>query len=531
MGVYLNPGNDGFRMSINDDIYVDKTELIAHTNHRIGKRNRYICISRPRRFGKTMVAEMMAAYYGKQCDSAELFAPYKLAKCDSYRKYLNQYNVIVLNIQDFLSVTNSMDEMLAFLQKRVISELRRQYPDTISDDENILSLVLEEIYSQKQEGFVFIIDEWDCILRDKTYHADEQKKYLDFIRNLLKDKVYVALAYVTGILPVKKYGTHSALNMFDEYSMTDAGEYAEFFGFTRKEVENLCEQYQVDFDTMQSWYDGYIFPGESHIYNPKSVVDSIRRRYFSNYWTKTETYEALKIYIDLNYDGLKDAVVRMLAGERVTINPETFQNDMTTFSSKDDVLTLLVHLGYLAFDRTTSEIFIPNLEIRGEFRNAVTGDHWKEIATALDTSDRLLRATWDGDAESVAGLLDAAHMENTSILTYNDENSLSCVVSIAYYSAMKDYTMIRELPSGKGFADIVFLPKRFSDKPAMVVELKCDASADGALAQIREKQYADSLKEYKGNILLVGINYDKKTKKHTCVIERIEKKSTETQVS
>ena len=196
---------------------------------------------------------------------------------------------------------------------------------------------------------------------------------------------------------------------------------------------------------------------------------------------------------------------------------------MTTFESKDDVLTLLVHLGYLAYDSDSSEVFIPNIEIRGEFRNAITGDHWKEIATALDTSDRLLRATWDGDAETVEKLLDAAHMENTSILTYNDENSLSCVISIAYYSAMKDYTKIREMPSGKGYADIVFLPKRFSDKPAMVVELKCDDSAEGALAQIREKHYADSLKDYKGNILLVGINYDKKTKKHDCMIEKMEK--------
>ena len=523
MGVYLNPGNDGFRLSVNDDIYVDKTELIAHTNHRIGKRNRYICISRPRRFGKTMAAEMLAAYYGKQCDSAELFAPYKLAKCDSYRKYLNQYNVIVLNIQNFLSVTNSVDEMLTFLQKRVISELRRQYPDTISDGESILSLAMEEVYSQKQEGFVFIIDEWDCILRDKRYHADDQKKYLDFIRNLLKDKVYVALAYMTGILPIKKYGTHSALNMFDEYSMTDAGDFQEFVGFTEEEVRALCEQYQVDFDTMQSWYDGYTFPSVPHVYNPKSVVDSIRRKRFGSYWTQTETYEALKIYIDIDYAGLKDDIIRMLSGERVQIHTDRFQNDMTTFESKDDVLTLLVHLGYLAYDSDSSEVFIPNTEIRGEFRNAVTGDYWKDIATALETSDRLLRATWDGDAETVAELLDAAHMENTSILTYNNENSLSCVIAIAYYSAMKDYTKIRELPSGKGFADIVFLPKRFSDKPAMVVELKCDDSADGALAQIREKKYADSLKDYKGKLLLVGINYDKKTKKHDCVIERIEK--------
>ena len=523
MGVYLNPGNDMFQTAINSEIYVDKTDLIRITNKVLGTMQKFVCISRPRRFGKSMAAYMLAAYYGKDCDSSEQFAPYKIATRDSYEKYLNQYNVIMLNIQDFLSMTESVEDMLSFLQRRVIKELKKQYPGLISDDERLLTIALEDVYSETGEAFVFIIDEWDCILRDRSYHADDQKKYLDFIRNLLKDKAYVALAYMTGILPIKKYGTHSALNMFTEYSMTAPRVFAEYIGFTEEEVQLLCEQYRVDFDTMKSWYDGYTFPKVPHIYNPKSVVDALMFDEFGSYWTQTETYEALKIYIDLNYDGLKDAIIEMLAGQRVCIHTDRFQNDMTTFESKDDVLTLLVHLGYLAYDSERSEVFIPNIEIRGEFRNAITGDHWKDIATALDTSDRLLRATWDGDAETVEKLLDEAHMENTSILTYNDENSLSCVISIAYYSAMKEYTKIREMPSGKGYADIVFLPKRFSDKPAMVVELKCNASADGALAQIREKHYADSLKEYKGNLLLVGINYDKKTKKHDCKIEKIEK--------
>lgn len=523
MGVYLNPGNDMFQTALNSDIYVDKTELISITNKVLGTMQKFVCISRPRRFGKSMAAYMLAAYYGKDCDSSGQFAPYKIAKCDSYGKYLNKYNVIMLNIQDFLSVTSSIEEMLSCLQSEVIRELCEVYPDEVSKDEKILSMALNRLYGKRKDTFVFIIDEWDCILRDRSCNADDQKKYLDFIRNLLKDKAYVALAYMTGILPIKKYGTHSAWNMFMEYSMTTPRIFAEYIGFTEGEVRLLCEQYQVDFDAMKSWYDGYTFPKVPHIYNPKSVVDALMLDEFGSYWTQTETYEALKTYIDLNYDGLKDAIIEMLAGQRVCIHTERFQNDMTTFESKDDVLTLLVHLGYLAYDSDSSEVFIPNTEIRGEFRNAITGDHWKDIVTALETSDRLLRATWDGDAELVAELLDAAHMENTSILTYNDENSLSCVISIAYYSAMKEYMKIRELPGGKGFADIVYLPKKYSDKPAMVMELKCNGSADGALAQIREKNYVDSLKDYKGNLLLVGINYEKKTEKHVCVIEKVEK--------
>lgn len=520
MGVYLNPGNDRFKRACNSEIYIDKTKLITLTNNVIDTEQNCICISRPRRFGKSMAAYMLAAYYGKGCDSSELFAPYNIAKDKDYRKNLNQYNVIMLNIQDFLSLKPSVEEMLAFLQKRVLRDLRKKYPDAIEDDESILSLALEDLYSETGEGFIFIIDEWDCILRDRRYNVDDQKKYLDFIRNLLKDKAYVALTYMTGILPIKKYGTHSALNMFLEYSMTSPKMFAEFIGFTEDEVKGLCEKYEVDYATMESWYDGYRFPQISHVYNPKSVVDAILFREFGSYWTQTETYEALKIYIDLNFHGLKDSIVKMLAGEHVVVNPERFQNDMTTFESMDDVLTLLVHLGYLAFDSAHSEVFIPNSEIRGEFRNAIVGEHWKDIVDALEQSDRLLAATWNGDCETVAGILDAVHSENTSILAYNDENSLSCVISLAYYSAIKTYTKIRELPTGKGFADIVYLPKKHSDKPAMLIELKYNKSAEGAIAQIKEKNYVESLKEYHGNLLLVGINYDKTSKKHECAIEK-----------
>ena len=523
MGIYLNPGNDMFQETVNGEIYIDKTELIACTNQYIRTPQKFICISRPRRFGKSMAAYMLAAYYGKNCDSSELFAPYKIAKTEDYRKHLNQYNVIMLNIQDFLSVSGSVDDMLDYLQDELIDELKEFYSDKLSEKDRVLSMALNKIYSRTKEGFIFIIDEWDCILRDNRYSVDDQKKYLDFIRNLLKDKAYVALAYMTGILPIKKYGTHSALNMFDEYSMTRPFEYAQFIGFTETEVKELCEKYQVDFDTMKSWYDGYVFPEAGHIYNPKSVVDSIRRKCFASYWTQTETYEALKIYIDLNYDGLKDAIVQMLAGEKITIDYETFQNDMTTFQSRDDVLTLLVHLGYLAYDSVGQQVSIPNSEIRAEFVRAIKNCKWKEVMNALEQSDRLLTATWNRDEKTVAEILDIVHSENTSILTYNDENSLSCVISIAYYSAMKEYTKIREFPTGKGFADIVYLPKAHSGKPAMIVELKCGVSAEGAIAQMKDKKYVESLKEYQGNLLLVGINYDRGSKKHTCVIEKWEK--------
>lgn len=405
MGVYLNPGNDLFAEAIRGEIYVDKTELIACANRCVKTPQKFICISRPRRFGKSMAANMLAAYYGKNCDSAKLFSDYKIAKEKSYKNYLNKFNVIAINIQDFLSITTSVDEMICYLQSEIIGELKEVYIDKISEKDNYLSVVLNKIYSKTKDPFIFIIDEWDCILRDSHYNENDQKKYLDFIRSLLKDKAYVALAYMTGILPVKKYGTHSALNMFDEYSMMNPGEYAEYIGFTEEEVKELCDEHSVCFDEMKNWYDGYTFPGVEHIYNPKSVVDSIRRKNFSSYWTQTETYEALKIYIDLNFDGLKDAIVEMLAGDCVEVNTLKFQNDMTTFKSKDDVLTLLVHLGYLAFSWENSVVYIPNSEVQGEFYNAIEGVQWDDVINALKQSEYLLQATWNQDTDTVEKIL------------------------------------------------------------------------------------------------------------------------------
>lgn len=279
-------------------------------------------------------------------------------------------------------------------------------------EEVILSAAMEKLHSKSKEEFIVIIDEWDCVFRCRQVSSEAQTMYLDFLRDWLKDKAYIYLAYMTGILPIKKYGTHSALNMFDEYSMTSPKAFAEYIGFTEEEVKELCERYQADFEMMKSWYDGYTFPKAAHIYNPKSVVDALRAEEFASYWTQTETYEALKIYIDMNFDGLKDAIIQMITGERVMINPEKFQNDMTTFSSKDDVLTLLVHLGYLAFDRSTSMVYIPNVEIRGEFRNAIEGEYWKEVVASIEKSEQLLQATWNGDAQAVAEMKDVVHSDN-----------------------------------------------------------------------------------------------------------------------
>ena len=522
MGIYLNPSNIDFQRAINSEIYVDKSQLIEYTNKKLFTEQQFICVSRPRRFGKSMAANMLTAYYSRGCNSEEMFSKLKISKADTFEKHLNRYNVIHINMVNFLERSKSIDDMLDYLRMRLIHEIKKENGDVDCFDWNDLISVLDEIFHEKKIPFIFIIDEWDCIFREHQNDTDAQKKYLDFLRNLLKDQSYVALAYMTGILPIKKYGKHSALNMFTEVSMTDPREYAEFTGFTESEVEQLCDEYKMPFDETKRWYDGYNLMGVS-AYNPRSVVMSMTGGYFNNYWTSTETYEALRVYIEMNFDGLKDTIIELLAGQKAVIDTTTFSNDMVTFETKDDVLTLLVHLGYLTYDFYTKEVSIPNYEISEQFASTIKVMGWSEVANSLKLSDELLKSTLNCDAEKVAELIDKAHSDNTSILKYNDENSLSCVISLAYYSARKSYIVERELPAGKGFADLIFLPRKNNSNPAMIVELKYNKSAEGAIEQIKKKQYADSLKDYSGEILLVGINYNKDTKKHDCVIEKIVK--------
>lgn len=520
MGTYVNPGNTAFKEALNSAIYVDKSLLIDYTNNVLNTKQKNLCVSRPRRFGKSMAADMLVAYYSKGCESKELFVGKKVKGVESFEKHLNKHNVIRLDIQRFLETERDLITFITQMEQSVVEELMEEFPDLKGIVPDIrLKTALEKTFKQKKEGFIFIIDEWDCVFRMAKNRSEIQKEYLDFLRGLFKGAEYVEMAYMTGILPIKKYGEHSAINIFDEYSMVDAKNLGSYFGFTETEVQAQCERYGMSYAKMQTWYDGYCL-GDLHIYNPKSVADALLWKEFQSYWTGTETYEALKVYIDMNYDGLKEAVIGMLAGGRYKVNIRHFQNDMTTFRTKDDVITLLIHLGYLTYDKRTNEAFVPNQEISQEFLNAVDGSEWNGLTEALNRSEGLLKSTWALDEGAVAEGVEAIHNETASILKYNDENSLTCTILMAYYSA-KTYYMnpIMEMPTGKGFADIVYLPRRHTDKPALVVELKWNKSVKGAIAQIKDRQYASWIQGYTGDILLVGISYDKE-KGHTCMIEK-----------
>ncbi len=528
MGRFLNPDNSAFKASVDSEIYVDKSGIINYTNRVISTRQAFICNSRPRRFGKSMTADMLTAYYRKGCDSDEMFSGLEVSRADNFKNHLNKYDVIHFDVQWFLEPGVDVNNIVSMIQKAVLKELREEYPEIIDPSVAGLAGALSEIHAKTGNKFVIIIDEWDVLIRDEAHNNAVQDEYINFLRVMFKGiepTKYIALAYLTGILPIKRLKTQSALNNFDEYTMLDAGQLAPYIGFTENEVMELCEKYNRDFNAVKRWYDGYLL-NEQHLYNPKAVVSLMKRGTFQSYWSKTGTFESIRPFIDMDFDGLKTDIISMLSGNTVEVDTAFFQNDMVTFESKDDVLTLLIHLGYLAYDLEEQTAFIPNEEIRREFVSATKSDKWSELNEFEMQSDALLRATLDLDAEAVASGIEKIHSEYASVIKYNDENSLSSVLTIAYLSSMQWYFRpVRELPTGRGFADFVFVPKpRYAeDYPALVVELKWNEKASTALQQIKERRYTDSLMQYTGDILLVGINYDKANKTHTCVIEEMQK--------
>lgn len=524
MGRFVNPNNSAFQVSLNSQIYIDKTELLVYTNSVLDTDQALICNSRPRRFGKSVTANMLVAYYSRACDSSQMFSSLKIAGHESFKEHLNKHDVIYFDVQWCLSPARGADNVVGYLEQSIIKELKDAYFGILDDSVTSLSEALSCINDLTGKKFIIIIDEWDVLVRDEAMNHAVQEEYINFLRGLFKGAEptkFLSLAYLTGILPIKKIKTQSALNNFDEFTMLAPGALAPFIGFIESEVQKLCLRYGVDFAEAKRWYDGYVL-GSEHVYNPKAVVNVMLRKEFRSYWSQTGTYEMIVPLINMDFDGLKAAIIEMLSGAKVRIDVKTFQNDMVNFTDRDDVLTVLIHLGYLAYEQKRKLAFIPNEEIREEFLLAVKRKKWQELLAFQRTSQNLLEATLDMDAEAVAQYIEEIHSEYASVIQYHDENSLSSVLALGYLSAMEYYFKpVRELPTGRGFADFVFLPKpEYIDSyPALVVELKWNKSAETALQQIKEKQYPASLAQYTGNILLVGINYDKKTKEHTCVIE------------
>ncbi len=523
---FLNKNNEKFARFSKTKYFVDKTVFLNKLLEK-DDNEKFICNSRPRRFGKSVTADMLVAYFSKGAESKELFAPLKCIKDHAFLQNMNQYNTIFVDMQaQFTTAQKKKIPPNQYLEKNIVKELHIEYPSFISSEET-LEESLSTIYYETGSQFVIIFDEWDYPIRELEEDSPDRAIYIDFLRGLFKNsdaKDYIRLAYLTGILPIIRAKGQSAVNNFHEYTMVKAKDFAPYIGFTEGETRSLCEKYQVDFQKVKEWYNGYSLNGTA-IYNPLSVVEAVANNDFDQHWTETGTYSDIRELINMNMDGVLDSILLMLSGEKIPLNTHGCKNDMHTFANKDQVITTLVHLGYIAYDSQTQEAYIPNKEVQKVFEDYAAYGYPDRFTKFAGYAQEVLISIEHEDAERVAEILQIMHNEFVSSIRYHDENSLCCVIMIAMLASLKTYhKAVREFPCGKGFADLVYLPlRKDTNKPAILMELKWNKSAKTAITQIKERQYPKSLEDYAGEILLVGIDYQKETKEHTCIIERYQK--------
>ena len=517
MGTYLNPGNSGFARALQSR-YIDKTGLIGVVNSTINTGSNLTCISRPRRFGKSYAAQMLCAYYDRSVDSENLFKDLQISSIPGYAEHLNKYNVIYLDMTGIKPSCDDFKTLVPFLKERITSELFTQderikvVPDFLTTLVNAV-----EVLGTK---FIMIIDEWDAPIRENTSCVDD---YLMLLRALFKNsgvtaKLFAAV-YMTGILPIKKVKTQSALSDFEEYTMLSPGRFAPYVGFTEDEVRGLCAEYDVDFSQMKRWYDGYELKRIGSVYNPNSVMKAISRDEFDSYWSQSSSADNLLDFIRWDVDGLRQAIIELMGGGEIEIDPIGYNNDLT-YTTRDAALTMFVHLGYLSYNQKRKTVRIPNEEIRLEFARTLRQTDNPETMKRVRESIQLIMDTIHGEEDKVADLIRRVHLESSNPLNRNSENSLRAAIQVGYF-AYKDYYMkCEELASGRGYADMVYVPRKGMDIPTLVVELKWNDSAGGAIRQIKDKEYVNTVEGFGGDVLLVGISYDKESGEYQCKIEK-----------
>ncbi len=530
MGNYINIGNGAFAAALNGT-YIDKTGLISYMNRSINTLSNLTCVTRPRRFGKTLTAQMLCAYYDRSCDSRKLFEELEISRDASFESHLNKYDVIFLDITEFTSAVQGEDEVplgVKDIEKKVIDDLRAVYPETKAT--STLSSTINTIVENTGRKFIMIIDEWDAFFREEPDNRKLQEDYIKLLRQLFqnssKTQKMFALVYMTGILPIKKYAFYSPLSDFWEYTMIYPGKVDQFFGFTEEEVRRLCVDSNLPFSDMQRWYDGYVEGDQTHIYNPFSVMNAVLYGQTGSYWAKAESVESLRRYIEMDLNGLQEAIVQLLAGVHVRTDIYLFRNDMGDLKYQEDVLTLLVHLGFLTYDPDEEAVFIPNWEVKQKIFLAASMGKDTLPAKVICDSDCLLEATLDRDEESVAAAVEKVYKSGiTRSFSWVKELVFRTVIRAAYIFCVKEYLEAEELPSVQGITDVVYIPNAASHLPLLVVELKWEKTAEGAIIQIKNGVYPQVMKEYAGEILLVGISYDSESKKFSCRIEEHRKEA------
>ena len=521
MAYFLNSQfeNNEFQLMARDKYFVDKTMLIEKINELIGIKDRYVCITRPRRFGKTLNAMMLASYYCKNADFKKLFDTMNISKSSSYLEHLNKHNVIFITWSNPLNPYKGFDEYIGGFFDQLVLDLKEKFKDVKIDSSNSIGKIFDDVYSQTGESFIFILDEWDYIFNNNLFEIEEREEFLNFLKILLKDKPYVELAYMTGVLPIAKYSSGSALNMFLEFNMMEDNMYEECFGFTGEEVKTLCQmQDKVSMKDLTEWYNGYKTNSGLQIYNPRSVVNALKQGVCKSYWTNTGPMDEISYYIENNVEEVRDDIVQMVSGIPVDVQLEGYSAEKVNLNTRDEILSAMTVYGFLSYH---DEILtIPNKELRMKFDYSLKNHQMGAISEIVLKSNKMLEATISKDTETMEKLIEETHDINIPVIKYNDENSLACIITLVYLSARSKYRIIREMPAGRGFADFIFYPNNKS-KPAFIIELKKDATPEEALQQIKEKKYALALEEYTGQKLAVGISWDSKSKQHKVKVEDI----------
>ncbi|MGL4654973.1 MAG: AAA family ATPase [Sarcina sp.] len=519
MAIYLNTDRSlkNYKELFNEEYFVDKSLIIKSLNKKISTKSKYVCVTRPRRFGKSSVADMLGAYYSKAVDSRVIFDKLKISKDCSYEENLNKYNVINITFNKLPNESKTYDEYIKAIQNTLIEDLKEKYPKIEFKDYYNIS----DMFFVTNERFIFIFDEWDYIFNNNLF-VENQNDFLEFLRNLLKDQPYVGLCYMTGVLPIKRYASGSALNMFDEFTFLRDRNYGEYFGFTEDEVISLCKQNKsVSYKDLEEWYNGYQTALGKRVYNPRSVIKALQNSYCGSYWTNTGAMDEVIEYLKYDILEIRDDVIEMVSGEEIDIIiDEEFRAGQDIPKTKEEIYSAMIVLGFLSY--YDGSLKIPNKELMKEFEKGLKDESFGYVAEIVESSKEMLKATVSGETKIVEKILHDIHNSEIPILQYNDENSLSCVLTLAYLSARDTYRVEREEKTGKGYADFTFHPRRKKDV-AFIVELKKDERPEVAINQIKNKEYVQKFKRKNKKVLAVAICYDSKIKEHKCIIEELEK--------
>lgn len=541
MGTYLNSITPYtlYKSESLSPYFVDKTRMLRELFPYVSAGNRHICITRPRRFGKTIMANMISSFFQKASDSSDVFDSLTISQVDDYRKYKNQYNVIRIDFSKMPRNCDSYTQYIERIEALLIDDVKEAYPQAKINEADAIGDILESVFVQCGEKFIFVLDEWDFIFHRDFINEIDKEKYVAFLSNLLKDRPYVVLSYMTGILPIAKYSSGSELNMFAEFTMVNSPMFGEYFGFTDDEVDDLYRRYIVECDRqhkeksvtrkgLRDWYNGYYTKSGERVYNPRSVVFALQFNNLANYWTSSGPYDEIYYYIRNNISDVRDDLALMISGESVTAKIQEYAATSMNLSTRDEIYSAMVVYGFLSY--LNGKVCIPNRELMEKFDELlVKNESFGYVYRLAKESEKMLKATLAGDTLTMERILEFAHNTEVPLLSYNHETELSAIVNLVYLAARDSYRVEREDKAGTGYVDFIFYPYD-TTADCIILELKVDHTPDEAISQIIDKKYALKFmpklagqRIYTGRILAVGIGYWRDSKKHSCKVQEISK--------